>query len=161
MRGHGICLGIDPGHTGGLATYGAGDGDLVWPMPPTESEIIKAIRAIVEIFGEGIIGVIEKVHSMPRQGVASTFKFGQIYGFLRAALASSGIAWQDVQPKVWQAGLSVPAKATPTERKRHLLECAKRIQPKRQVTLVTADAVLIAHWGWRSLFSRAATENTV
>jgi hypothetical protein len=51
----------------------------------------------------------EKVASMPKQGVASTFAFGEAFGASKQALASSGIPWELVTPQKWKNHLRVPA----------------------------------------------------
>lgn len=51
--------------------------------------------------------VLEKVHSMPKQGVKSSFSFGMNYGVWRGILAASGLPWELVTPQAWQKGLIV------------------------------------------------------
>jgi len=90
-----IALGIDPGQIGGLAVIKrlpAAACTLVSaiPMPLSLDDTtkprldIKAVkiwlRTIPHIFSRMDMGVIEKVHSMPRQGVASSFQFGRMFG---------------------------------------------------------------------------------
>ncbi len=52
--------------------------------------------------------LIEQVHSMPRQGVASTFSFGAAYGACCMALAASGAPWRQITPQAWKKQLSMP-----------------------------------------------------
>ncbi|AFY60102.1 holliday junction resolvasome, endonuclease subunit [Synechococcus sp. PCC 6312] len=46
--------------------------------------------------------VIEKVHSMPGQGVSSTFKFGQGYGAILGIAAALSIPTELVTPQAWK-----------------------------------------------------------
>ena len=48
------------------------------------------------------IAVVEVVHSMPKQGVASTFKFGMAAGLIRGVLLGAGVPIFDVAPTVWK-----------------------------------------------------------
>ena len=71
-------IGIDPGKGGGIAVVDAESHSVVevCPMPDTLydiSEFIERHRDCVSCY-------IESVHSMPGQGVASTFTFGQYFG---------------------------------------------------------------------------------
>ncbi len=45
---------------------------------------------------------IEKVHSMPRQGVASAFTFGKGYGIWLGILGALHIPYEEVTPQRWQ-----------------------------------------------------------
>lgn len=47
------------------------------------------------------IAVIEKVHSMPQQGVASTFSFGLTYGMQISTVASLDIPYTFIKPSQW------------------------------------------------------------
>ena len=51
---------------------------------------------------EKIIIGLEKVHSMPRQGVASTFAFGKVYGTLIGILGTLGLPYSLVTPQTWR-----------------------------------------------------------
>lgn len=80
-------LGIDPGMKGALAAVRLDDLELVAvaDMPVAGGEI--AIPLLSDFMrglhadGLQVVSVaIERVHSMPRQGVASSFKFGRAFG---------------------------------------------------------------------------------
>jgi Holliday junction resolvasome RuvABC endonuclease subunit len=76
----GVIIGIDPGLTGAIAAT-AGE-TLLWAedMPAAGGRIaIPLLRQIIESDPPTLIAV-EHVHSMPKQGVSSTFKFGVAYG---------------------------------------------------------------------------------
>lgn len=47
-----------------------------------------------------LYAVLEQVHSMPGQGVASCFTFGKIYGWLQAMLAAHHIKTIEITPKM-------------------------------------------------------------
>lgn len=88
---------------------------------------------------------LEQVHSMPGQGVASSFKFGQGYGSLEMALTAAGIPFERVTPQKWQKALGCLTKGQKNVSKRK----AQELFPTMKVTHATADALLIAEWGRR------------
>jgi len=138
-----VYAGIDPGMSGGLVCIGPQL--IVTPMPPTERDIWDWFEALPPVR----LAVIEKVHSMPRQGVASTFKFGCSYGGLRMALIASKIPFQEVTPQTWIKGLGIPGKKkteSGTQWKNRLKGKAQQFFPQVGVTLKTADALLIARY---------------
>jgi len=51
--------------------------------------------------------IVENVHSMPRQGVASTFRFGVAVGIIHGVLSARGVPMHLVQPGVWKKALGL------------------------------------------------------
>lgn len=140
-------IGIDPGASGGLAVLDD-KGKVVEciAMPETDHDI----NDFFSRHEDADCAYLEQVHSMPGQGVASTFKFGMNYGFLRAMLTAHGIRWIDVTPNKWQSSLCIRSiKDEPkVAHKNRLKGRAQQLFPKQKVTLKTADALLIAYYGW-------------
>lgn len=144
-------IGIDPGANGGLAVINEGSGLFpiaVHPMPETERDIWFLLEVINP---KETVAVIEKVHSFPKQGVASTFKFGRNYGFLRGCLIASGIPFTEVTPQAWMRGLSITLRkkgeGSRSEWKNYLKGHAQQRFPNvKGITLKTADALLIAEF---------------
>lgn len=140
-------LGVDPGAGGGFAVLD-GEGKLIEciAMPETDHDI----NDFFTRHEDADCAYLEQVHSMPGQGVSSTFKFGMNYGFLRAMLTAHKIRWVDVTPSKWQAALCIkPIKDEPkVAHKNRLKGRAQQLFPKAKVTLKTADALLIAHYGY-------------
>jgi crossover junction endodeoxyribonuclease RuvC len=136
-------LGIDPGVSGGAAVL---DGTVLSVIKyDSESNFIEFLR----LSGPFDLAYIERVGARPGQGVASMFKFGQNYGFLRGALRSHDVPLREVTPQTWQKALGVKRGKTKTEHKNNLLDLARQLYPKTQLTLATCDAVLIAEYGRR------------
>jgi crossover junction endodeoxyribonuclease RuvC len=50
-----------------------------------------------------VVVAIEEVHSMPNQGVSSTFSFGRSYGIMIGVCAVLGIPYVLVRPQRWKA----------------------------------------------------------
>ncbi len=106
-------LGIDPGLKGGIASWDGskpegrklccvempskkakGRGDELW--------IPELISLLDKFFMWTDVLYIEKVASMPKQGVASTFKFGKVYGTLLGIAYEAKMEVHEVVPRVWK-----------------------------------------------------------
>ena len=94
-------MGIDPGLKGGIAYITKG-GTAAIPMPVTGGDIDgHQIAAHLRDISPTIV-IIEKVHSMPKQGVSSTFKFGMGYGLVIGVCETLGIPYRLVTPQAWK-----------------------------------------------------------
>jgi hypothetical protein len=96
-------LGIDPGVSAGGALLPTNGGPpSVFDLPIVNNQInAGAFRRMVHDL-QPDLGVVEVVHSMPGQGVASTFKFGMACGLIRGVLLGYGLPVVDVHPTVWK-----------------------------------------------------------
>lgn len=132
-------LGVDPGISGGIATVGTG----MWkPLPSKMPDTEKDIADLIASLKDAEFCVIEAVHSMPKQGVASSFKFGQNYGFLRACLVCFQIPFEEVSPQKWQKTMNCLTKGDKNISKRR----AQQLFPGIKITHATADALLLAEY---------------
>jgi crossover junction endodeoxyribonuclease RuvC len=100
-------LGVDPGQGGALALLATeGDTIAVHDMPvvalKSGSEISEAMLADLVRELKPDLCWIERVHSMPRQGVASSFKFGLAYGLVRGVVSALGVPVHLVTPNEWK-----------------------------------------------------------
>lgn len=143
-------LGIDPGASGGIAWITDGK-PCVEKMPETLQDLWGLITDIANTVRESTrhldcIAYLEQVHSMPGQGVASSFKFGQGYGALEMALTAAGIPFERVTPQKWQKALGCLTKGDKNVSKRK----AQELFPSLKITHATADALLIAEYGRRN-----------
>jgi len=141
-------IGIDPGKNGGVALVGSDGTAEAWAMPQTVSDMVELFRSFKDIDGCWL----EKVHSMPGQGVASSFSFGQNYGQIQSAVIAAGIPLHDVAPGIWMKtlGLGVSMKEIGKQAwKVHLKGLAQQHFPSIKVTLKNADALLLAEYGLR------------
>ena len=174
-----IYIGIDPGATGALvALFKDGKRPIVWtaPMPPTMPEILKWLKRCNHL-GKEVHAVVERVGGYIR-GIdspgAAMFNFGKGYGSLLMALCAAGVPHEEVNANVWQAGLGIsPRKKNTKSRvkinskgrkvvekyggestkdwKNRLKAKAQQLFPREKVTLVTADALLIAEYCRRKM----------
>ncbi len=136
-----IIIGIDPGKSGGIAFVGD-DEAVAIKMPATERDVWDDLSGC----GYGHYAFIEQVHSMPRQGVASSFKFGANYGMLRAFLIAAEIPFETVTPSTWQRVMRCLSGGDKNVTKRRAQELFPHI---KKITHAIADALLIAEFGRR------------
>jgi hypothetical protein len=95
---------FDPGITGALALLGDPDFDEIqlFDLPQANNELDPAALARILKDAAPVRAVIELVHSMPKQGVASTFKFGRSYGTILGVIGALAIPLTRVRPQVWK-----------------------------------------------------------
>lgn len=154
-------LGIDPGQNGGIALVDA-NGKVIdaWPMPETDMAKWILISAIADWKKVSIHAVIEKVHSMPKQGVASVFTFGKGYGGLLMALTAAKIPFEEVTPQKWQKCLGIVSRSKEESKpdfKKRLWSMSQKLHPKCHIwdskfkgkQLAVADALLLATYAHR------------
>ena len=142
-----ICyLGIDPGWSGGIGwIYGTWSGAFTFKNM-TERDIYEAFFGLINNWEvpnpDKLVAVLEAVHSMPKQGVASSFKFGQQYGLVEMALIANNISYQKVTPQKWQKEMSCRSGGDKNVTKRR----AQQLFPKHKFTHGIADALLLAEY---------------
>lgn len=140
-------LAIDPGASGGLAWWRGSSGYDASPMPDTEGELINQLRELSCAGHE--VAMVEDVGGYVGGGGqpgSAMFRFGFNCGVLRGALMALGYRVELVRPQKWQKhfGLGSKAQAGGTGPwKRKLKAEAERRFPTCDVTLKTADALLI------------------
>lgn len=96
-----------------------------------------------------IMAAVEKVHSMPGQGVKSTFSFGQRLGELEGMLQTLGVGYELVRPQLWQKTCGV----VPKSGKKGIQQTLSKIYPDALLTGPKGgikdgrcDALGIAHY---------------
>lgn len=145
-----VYVGIDPGKSGGICVYDTDDNTVDFvKMPPTVHDIIIQLVIIKDGYRDVKV-VLEKVHSMPGQGVASTFTFGQGYGQLQGAIAALGLHCIEVIPNKWMKCIGSMPKDK-SERKKFIKDWVEK-RSGESIPLYVADAVAIAYvaptlWG--------------
>jgi len=151
-------LGIDPGVTGAVAILKDGILSTIIDMPTMSlgakgtkrqvnaAELAKEIKKACAAIGDQNLVYLERVSSMPRQGVASTFNFGVSYGVVLGVLAALGLPVILVSPAVWKrtAGLLGNSKDAARTLAQLLYPYAPLGMKKH---IGRADAILIARYG--------------
>lgn len=145
-----LILGIDPGASGGVAWWQHDVKMDCAKMPETERDVYELLESLVNAervsYGGAVVkAYIESVHSMPGQGVASSFKFGRNYGFLRGCLIALEIPFEEVTPMKWQTSMGCRTKGDKNVSKSR----AQQLWPGIKITHAVADALLICEHGRR------------
>jgi hypothetical protein len=132
-----VFLGIDPGVGGGIACLDeAGGVVFAVAMPESDHDLFAYL--------DGRVGraVLEKVHSSPQMGVASSFTFGVQFGRCRMALAAAAIPFDLVSPQKWQRLLNCFSEGDKAVTKIR----AAQLFPGLKVTHAIADCLLLAEY---------------
>ena len=99
-----IVLGIDPGVSGAYAIYDTSTGTIFAADAPTVGKDLDAAGFAAEIAKwKPDRAVIERVGSMPNQGLSSTFRFGVAYGVVQGVVAAQNIPVEFATPGKWKA----------------------------------------------------------
>jgi|TARA_R110000851_G_scaffold221107_1_gene373893 hypothetical protein len=144
-------IAIDPGKNGGIA-YSLEHGEThCVRMPPTPGDILDTLRNIRAITGPSVECYMEAlVKYIPgnKQSGSSSIVYGRNYGFIEGVIQTLGIKLHSVRPQVWMKsmGLGTKGKMSKTEWKNKLKAEAQRLFPTEEVTLDTADALLILEY---------------
>lgn len=148
-------IGVDPGASGGIARLTVSQSvsvDFAVRMPMLRGaskptlDAQRALQLLCPDDGTDDIIVIERVHSMPGQGVASSFQFGRMFGAIEAVARATGTKVVTVLPKRWKGDLGLGRD------KRESIDMAKRVfgtqvddALKRRCDDGVAEALLIAY----------------
>lgn len=152
-------LGADPGEKGALALItDTGMAVMADPVPSTARKLLDKIRGIVEV-AEVAACALERIDPRPTGFKDKSGKWVQsilrstciIYGDclqLHMALLAVDLDPIMVGPRDWQKEFTGPREKgkSKTSFKRDLKEIAQALFPEVHVTLVNADALLIAEW---------------
>lgn len=150
-----LFLGIDPGKQGAMALIDKNrEVILIIDWPGDEHELVAVIGDTKKIarlsYKAKIQAGLEKVHSMPGQGVTSMFSFGMNYGMWRSVLASFNIPFILVPPRTWQKGIekskSKTALWTPGAKRLFPNDIESLQGPRGGAKDGRAVALLIADW---------------
>lgn len=103
-----IFIGIDPGKTGGIAALNDGNIIELHQMPLVNEEVSASLlsKILSNLSSKDrVFTVIERVHSMPRDGHSGAFRFGVSYGTIRATVECLGLSYALVTPQSWQKAM--------------------------------------------------------
>lgn len=136
-------LGIDPGKSGAMAIVDEEGGLVsVCRLKETHHDVWAWLD---EHRAEVGFAVLEKVSAMPKQGVSSTFKFGESFGFCQGMLVAAAVRFELVTPQKWQGAMGCRSKGDKNVTKAR----AQALFPTTKVVHATADALLLADYARR------------
>lgn len=141
-------IAIDPGKNGAIAIFSFTKNELieVAKMPETAKDLLDFLK----MYSQNSICYLEKVGGIPGSGGAnSMFNFGKGFGHLEMALLACKIPVTEVTPQKWMKYLQMGTKGSmsSTDWKNKLKSRSQQLFPSLKVTLTTADALLIMHYG--------------
>ena len=156
-----IIIGIDPGVSGAYAAFNTENDRWIVVRVPTYTKLVgKSRRRFMDLedvaeylqyqiskTDEGVVAYLENVHSMPKQGVVSTFSFGRNFGQWEGLLSGLCIPITYVEPRVWKRHYGLSAD------KKEALATAQTFA-KRGLDIKhhgEAEAFLIAMYGFNQL----------
>lgn len=142
-------IAIDPGASGGIA-WQDDDGQVhCTSMPATEGDVLELLRGIGFVNSRFIIEEVGGfIKGNPAPG-STMFNFGRGYGFIIGLAMAYYCELELCRPQKWQKhfGLGTSASAGgKTEWKNKLKAKAQQLYPFKEVTLKTADALLILNY---------------
>jgi hypothetical protein len=146
-------IGIDPGKGGGIAFYDSREHTAsVLAMPDTDGDVVEYLTSLkARSNSDHLFCYIEKVGGYIAGNAtpgSAMFNFGENTGFIRGVVMTLGIPVTLVPPQTWQKDFHGIRGIEKAERKRKLKEIAQRLYPNVSgITLKTADALLILHYG--------------
>lgn len=163
-----LIIGIDPGLSGALARMTESGLSGLSDIPvmakgkgsgKVKNEINAAgLNALLKEWANGhaddVLVVMERVSSMPGQGVASMMSLGDTVGCIRGVVAARGYPLHWVTPQKWKkhfglvAGKDVDGKELARAKAIQLYPAADLARKKDHNR---AEAVLIARWGWECM----------
>lgn len=147
-----IYIGIDPGKNGGIAWCVDGKDTHAIRMGKTYEANWEVIDNLL-CSGTRAHILVEQVHSMSKQGVTSSFNFGDAYGHAKSLAAVSSLVhnckWDLVTPQRWQKhmGLIMKGKVGTTVKKNKHKQLAATYTTL-SVTHAISDAILIAQYNY-------------
>ena len=146
-----IFIGVDPGKNGGVAVINEVkkyEGVISFRCPKNARDMAMALMATIptDISYSDIIVAVEHVHSMPKQGVVSSFSFGQNLGQWEGIISSLELDIEYVSPRSWMGHYDLQWNLDRKDRKRFLRGVAENLFPNIKMTFNISDALLIANY---------------
>lgn len=119
-------IGIDIGKSGALVSID--ETGAVEIVPFDEEDYRDALERWRD---DEIVAACEKIHSMPNQGVSSSFTFGENYGWILGLLYAYRVPVNLVSPMAWKKafGVQMNKDASKAEKKAKTIAEMKRLFP--------------------------------
>ncbi len=146
---------FDPGINGGVAIIdGLGDLVLCIDTPTIGDGTHRRIDAVtlatnLRNYTPYKFAVVEQVGAMPKQGVSSTFRFGQSYGTLLGIIGTLSIPVVHVSPAKWKKAMSLNSDGEESRARAIDTWPDWADQMTRKKDHNRAEAALLALWGFQ------------
>ena len=147
MKSHSkLYVGIDPGKSGAIASISVSKMK-AWKCPDNAVDMHTLLSLIMwEMNIDNVQIIMEKVWARPNNASRAAFNYGVNYGQWLGVLASHEITPEFILPNQWMKFYNMKKGLEYQDRKRWLKAKAQELYPNVKVTLVNADAILIAHY---------------
>jgi len=149
-----LYIGIDPGLDGAVGFLDATAEAVRTPTIKVgkrrqyrAQEMSEIIQDRLPLGGPGNrFAILESVHSMPKQGVASSFSFGRGFGLWEGILVALGIPYLLVAPQTWKA---VMLRDMPKDKNAAKIQASRLWPELGRLSDGEAEALLMAEYGRR------------
>lgn len=156
-----LVIGVDSGLSGAVAILADGKFVDVFDMPTAGRG--KAARQVVNSAalatllrehvaahpGASVVAAVESVSAMPKQGLSSTFRFGESCGAVAGVLAALRIPIVRPTPQVWKRAFGLIGAEKDASRGA-AIERFPDAPLSRKRDHGRADALLLAQWAYRT-----------
>ena len=140
-------IAIDPGVSGGIA-YTDGHAVHALPMPATVHDLRQTLAILCQTGGPPTVFLEELPKFAGRMSGSAMGVMFRNFGRIEGILAAYQCRIEYLRPQAWQSALGLGSKKTHGDRwKAHLKGRAQALFPSLEVTLKTADALLILEAG--------------
>jgi len=152
-----VIIGVDPGQTGGIAVLEKGKIISLFDMPTSarlhgkgqQVDAYSLTSSLLDfVTNNNIIVHIEAVSAMPKQGVTSTFRFGESVGVVLGVCGALQFPVRWVRPAYWKKKAGLAGKEKDAARTLAIQmhpEISDQLTRKKDIG--RADAILIAEFG--------------
>lgn len=103
-----VFIGVDPGKSGAIAFTCGGKVTLVSMLPligtgkSAEMDAIELRRLLQKNRGDDAFAAVEKVQAVQKAGKSETFRFGDLFGQIKAVIRTCHIPMILVTPQTWK-----------------------------------------------------------
>ena len=141
-----LYVGIDPGRSGAIARLD-GDNMKAWKCPEEAGDMHSLLGLVIGWRStEDITLAMEKIWARPNNATRAAFNYGVNYGKWFGVISSYELVPEMILPTHWMKYYDMEKGMEYQDRKKWLKAKAQELYPDTKVTLINADAILLAHY---------------